>query len=90
MRLKQVAGYRTPDRKFTRLVFELTPTVYAVVKTFSTESTGRPRTVKIWDLATSSLAKTVSYWSTNEEFSPSPEDWMEAEGTLRSLATALR
>jgi len=62
-----------------RLVFALGNGHFAVYKIFSH---ALPRTVKIWKVAESSLATTMSFWGTKVPYRPTAEE-------INSAATAI-
>lgn len=72
-------------RKNTRVVFDCGGGIYAVVKIFSDEGSGRPSTAKLWDLTSSSYEKTKSYWSTQDAVDVTQEQIESALDTLRTL-----
>lgn len=84
--MKFLTAVKTEDGKTARLVFQLTNDLYAVVKIFDQESTtGRPRTVKIWDVRFSSLRTTMSFWSTNVKFEPTAKEIKDAASVITEL-----
>lgn len=85
--IRFVEAVTDAKRKNKRLVFDLGGGVYAVVKIFSDEGNGRPRTAKLWDLKQSSYERTKSYWTTQTVVDATRQERDEAIALLVELCT---
>lgn len=66
MKLTFVTALKNAKNGAMRVVFTAPGNLAVVLKTFGPEAPADLRSVKVWSLGSSSLQKTMSYWSTTE------------------------